>query len=75
MSLESRDLISKLLNPDAKSRLSNVSQLKTSAFFCDVDWENIRSQPAPFIPKPEDVTDTRYFQGEYALVIQSLVIE
>lgn len=62
LSREARDLINKLLSRDPALRPS-PSELKAHPFFQDVDWENIRNQEAPFIPSPNDNTDTSYFDG------------
>lgn len=62
MSWEAHDLINKLLSRDPAQRPS-PSELKAHPFFRGVDWENIRSQEAPFIPSPNDNTDTSYFDG------------
>ena len=33
------------------------------AAFKDINWHNLLDMEAPFIPQPEDVTDTSYFEG------------
>jgi serine/threonine protein kinase len=63
LSWEAHDLINKLLSSDPSHRPS-PSVLKAHPFFRGVDWENIRSQEAPFIPAPNDNTDTSYFDGK-----------
>ena len=35
--------------------------MKNHAFYKDLDWNNIRNLPAPFIPSPNDCLDTSYF--------------
>ena len=35
--------------------------LRDYAFLEGVDWDNIRKQPAAFVPHPDDDTDTAYF--------------
>ncbi|RIB15849.1 kinase-like domain-containing protein [Gigaspora rosea] len=62
LSLEAKDLISKLLNQDPEKRLT-VEEIKAHPFFNGIDWENIRKQPAPFVPNPEDEQDTSYFEA------------
>lgn len=51
-----------LLNMNVKERF-NASSMKHHAFFEGVDWEHLLDRPAPFIPRPEDETDTTYFDG------------
>ena len=31
--------------------------------FKDIDWHNLLDMEAPFIPQPDDETDTTYFEG------------
>ncbi|KAI8601934.1 kinase-like domain-containing protein [Dissophora ornata] len=62
LSREAHDLINKLLSRDPTHRPS-PAELKAHPFFRGVDWENIRNQEAPFIPAPNDNTDTSYFDG------------
>lgn len=49
-----------LLNHDPKLRFS-AEEVKAHRFFSGLDWGTVRDQPAPFIPKPSDTTDTSYF--------------
>lgn len=37
--------------------------LKKEAFFNTIDWENLPNIPAPFIPVPDNDSDTFYFEG------------
>jgi len=39
------------------------SALKENPLFERIDWENIHSTKAPFVPNPDDDTDTSYFAG------------
>ncbi|KAF8934346.1 hypothetical protein BGZ58_005774 [Dissophora ornata] len=65
LSREAHDLINKLLSRDPTHRPS-PAELKAHPFFRGVDWENIRNQEAPFIPAPNDNTDTSYFDARNA---------
>ncbi|KAF9337656.1 hypothetical protein BG006_003569 [Podila minutissima] len=65
LSWEAHDLINKLLSRDPAQRPS-PSELKAHPFFRGVDWDNIRYQEAPFIPSPNDNTDTSYFDARNA---------
>eukprot|EP00128_Syssomonas_multiformis_P005821 Colp12_sorted_trinity150504_noHs@1607 len=62
MSEEAKDLIDRLLALDPNRRLT-IKEIKSHDFFCGVDWDNILSHPAPFIPNPSDKTDTSYFDA------------
>ncbi|RUS18288.1 kinase-like domain-containing protein [Endogone sp. FLAS-F59071] len=62
LSENAKDLIIKLLNPDSTKRFK-AAEVKTHPFFKDINWEELRQQPAPFIPDPIDQTDTSYFDG------------
>ncbi len=37
--------------------------LQTMPFFSKVDWSNLSESEAPFIPQPDDETDTGYFDA------------
>lgn len=64
----SLDLIKQLLNHDPIYRFK-ADAVKQHNFFRDLDWKTIREQPAPFIPKPSDATDTSYFDGMFTFVL------
>lgn len=42
-----------------------ASIVKGMGLFRNVDWENQLSAEPPFIPTPDDLHDTGYFQGDY----------
>jgi hypothetical protein len=37
--------------------------VKQMPLFSGVDWDNLLSMTAPFIPQPDNSMDTIYFQG------------
>ncbi|XP_063493349.1 serine/threonine-protein kinase greatwall isoform X8 [Symphalangus syndactylus] len=43
--------------------LGRAHELKRHPLFSDVDWENLQHQTMPFIPQPDDETDTSYFEA------------
>ncbi|XP_053428629.1 serine/threonine-protein kinase greatwall isoform X3 [Nycticebus coucang] len=51
-----------LLTIDDTKR-AGMKELKHHPLFSDVDWENLQHQTMPFIPQPEDATDTSYFEA------------
>eukprot|EP00802_Teleaulax_amphioxeia_P022110 Tamp_22523.p1 GENE.Tamp_22523~~Tamp_22523.p1 ORF type:complete len:231 (-),score=23.28 Tamp_22523:390-1082(-) len=53
------DLMKRLLC-DAPSRIKE-EEIKAHPFFHGIDWDNIRSQDAPFVPQLSSSTDSRYF--------------
>ncbi|KAJ3124872.1 hypothetical protein HK098_000810 [Nowakowskiella sp. JEL0407] len=57
---EVQNLTAGLLNRDPSQRLT-VEQVKKHKFFASVDWESVREQTPPFVPRPNDTTDTSYF--------------
>ena len=57
-----RDVVTKLLNPNAETRLRS-DELKKHTFFAEINWTDLRDQPAPFIPAPLDQEDTSYFEA------------
>lgn len=60
LSPEAQDLIFQLCCDQSK-RLK-VEQLKLHPFFEGIDWENVRSMRAPFIPKLDHPEDTQNFE-------------
>ncbi|XP_074123088.1 serine/threonine-protein kinase greatwall isoform X2 [Sminthopsis crassicaudata] len=51
-----------LLTIDSSKR-AGLKELKQHPLFKDVDWENLPNQTMPFIPQPDDETDTSYFEA------------
>ncbi|KAM3860360.1 serine/threonine-protein kinase greatwall [Diretmus argenteus] len=62
LSDNSRDAIEILLAMDVAKR-AGLKELKLHPLFEGLDWDNLHNQPMPFIPQPEDETDTSYFQA------------
>ncbi|KAJ3071400.1 hypothetical protein HDU98_005398 [Podochytrium sp. JEL0797] len=60
-----RDFVMKLLNQDPFTRLK-AAGIRRHPFFASTDWDHIRDHPAPFIPAPNNGTDTSYFEGRNA---------
>lgn len=62
LSTDARDAIEILLTMDMTKR-AGLKELKSHPLFKDLDWDNLQNQPMPFIPQPEDETDTSYFDA------------
>ncbi|CAK6968556.1 serine/threonine-protein kinase greatwall [Scomber scombrus] len=62
LSDNSRNAIEILLTMDMMKR-AGLKALKCHPLFEGLDWDNLQNQPMPFIPQPEDETDTSYFQA------------
>ncbi|XP_071952251.1 microtubule-associated serine/threonine-protein kinase 3-like isoform X3 [Antedon mediterranea] len=62
---ESVDLITKLLNEEAKFRLGTGGshEVKTHPFFNELDWTSLLRQKVEFIPALEGEDDTSYFDS------------
>jgi hypothetical protein len=52
-----------LLNPNSEQRFK-AHDIKQDPFFAKVNWQVVRDQQAPFVPKPLDEADTSYFDGK-----------
>ncbi|KXN69972.1 kinase-like protein, partial [Conidiobolus coronatus NRRL 28638] len=61
-SSESEDLIKNLLQPDPSKRLQR-SQVSHHTFFKGMDFDKLHEIEPPFMPNPEDVCDTSYFES------------
>ncbi|XP_035507709.1 serine/threonine-protein kinase greatwall isoform X1 [Morone saxatilis] len=62
LSVNSRNAIEILLTMDMTKR-AGLKELKGHPLFEGLDWDNLQNQPMPFIPQPEDETDTSYFDA------------
>ncbi|GLD54580.1 serine/threonine-protein kinase greatwall isoform X1 [Lates japonicus] len=62
LSENSRNAIEILLTMDMTKR-AGLKELKCHPLFEGLDWDNLQNQPMPFIPQPEDETDTSYFEA------------
>ncbi|XP_007555832.1 serine/threonine-protein kinase greatwall [Poecilia formosa] len=60
--VNSRNAIEILLTMDMRKR-AGLKELKRHRLFDGLDWDNLQDQPMPFIPQPEDETDTSYFEA------------
>ncbi|EPX74658.1 AGC/NDR protein kinase Orb6 [Schizosaccharomyces octosporus yFS286] len=62
LSFEARDLMNRLMT-DSEHRLGRggVTEIMQHPYFNGIDWDNLRSSPAPFIPSLRSITDTHYF--------------
>uniref|UniRef100_A0AAR2LG56 Serine/threonine-protein kinase greatwall n=1 Tax=Pygocentrus nattereri TaxID=42514 RepID=A0AAR2LG56_PYGNA len=57
-----RNAIEILLTTDVNKR-AGLKELKEHPFFAGLDWDNLQNQAMPFIPQPDDETDTSYFEA------------
>ncbi|KAG8504697.1 Serine/threonine-protein kinase greatwall, partial [Galemys pyrenaicus] len=62
LSDNAQSAVEALLTIDDTMR-AGMKELKCHPLFSDVDWENLQHQTMPFIPQPEDETDTSYFEA------------
>lgn len=52
-----------LLTLDPEQRANFQTMQDTLPFFGSVAWDKILEEKAPFVPQPDDETDTGYFEA------------
>ncbi|KAJ6666658.1 hypothetical protein lerEdw1_020382 [Lerista edwardsae] len=62
LSDNAQNSIEMLLTIDSTKR-AGLKELKLHPLFCGKDWDDLQNQPMPFIPQPNDETDTSYFEA------------
>jgi serine/threonine-protein kinase RIM15 len=75
VSAEAKDLINALLCMDARQRLgankdekfaSGGAEIRNHHWFTGVNWETLLQDEAQFVPQPENIEDTEYFDARGA---------
>ena len=83
VSPEAKDLINKLLCMDARQRLgsnraekfqSGGEEIRNHPWFREMNWETLLQDEAQFVPQPENLEDTEYFDARGA-TLQSFAEE
>ena len=75
VSLEAKDLMTRLMTVDPKQRLganmadnfsSGGEEIRRHSWFSDTKWETLLEDEAQFVPAPENPEDTEYFDNRGA---------
>ncbi|XP_055323463.1 serine/threonine-protein kinase greatwall isoform X2 [Sitodiplosis mosellana] len=61
LSAEAIDAVEQLLTMDPNKRPSS-KEVQQMMFFKSMDWNNLPNMEPPFVPQPENPTDTGYFE-------------
>ncbi|XP_059828024.1 serine/threonine-protein kinase greatwall isoform X1 [Hypanus sabinus] len=62
LSKDSQNAIEILLTIECFKR-AGLKELKKHLLFHNVDWDNLQNCSMPFVPQPDDETDTTYFEA------------
>ncbi|XP_073815256.1 serine/threonine-protein kinase greatwall isoform X2 [Musca autumnalis] len=62
LSAEAMEAVDLLLTMDPTERPA-AKEVQQMPFFSCIDWDNIENEETPFVPNPEDPTDTGYFEA------------
>lgn len=62
LSNQAVDAIQSLLTADQDER-ADFEKMQKMELFQDLDWSNLTDMEAPFVPQPDDETDTGYFEA------------
>ncbi|XP_031565283.1 serine/threonine-protein kinase greatwall-like [Actinia tenebrosa] len=62
LSEDAVDCIDRILTVSPEKR-PGAEEIKSHSFFSILDWTNLDKHPVPFIPNPDDETDTTYFDA------------
>ena len=75
VSPEARDLMQRLMTLNPRERLganndetyeNGGEEIRSHPWFADIDWNSINEAEASFIPNPQDIEDTEYFDSRGA---------
>ena len=75
ISPDAADFIDRLLNQLPEKRLGSkgIEEIKNHAFLQGMNWNALRQQEPPFIPKPMNIDDISYFDEKKAFSIESKI--
>ncbi len=67
MAKETKDLITTLLQQNARDRLgtTGAQEVKDHVYFDGLDWNSLLRQKVEFVPSLENDEDTSYFDCEF----------
>lgn len=51
-------------NQEHRLGTKSVTEIQQHAWFSPISWDNMRSQPPPFVPELDGPDDTKYFENE-----------
>lgn len=66
ISRAAKDLIRRLIceAPNRLGGMRGLEEFKEHPFFSGIDWDNLSNAQAPFVPRLNSDTDTRYFEDQ-----------
>lgn len=52
-----------------------AQEARQMAFFKSIDWKNLTAATPPFVPQPDNPTDTGYFEGITVYMVSTLLCQ
>lgn len=72
---EAYSLISSLMEKEPEKRLGHngANEIKNHLYFKGINWETLRNEKPPFVPKAKNMKDTSYFSAKRSPLFKEII--